>query len=56
MNKCKVCGHKHTTKCTHKNANGTVCGCLSHSSKWDKGSKTNPGSGKRGRMLDAMKK
>ncbi len=56
MNKCMVCGHIHNTPCKKKKADGTVCGCLSHSSKFDKGAKFNPGSGKRGRMIDRMKK
>ena len=59
-NKCIVCGHKHgSSKCTvvtAMDAKGKAiswCGCKSHSSKWDSGSKANPGSGKRARMLAA---
>jgi hypothetical protein len=63
---CLVCGHKHgASDCTTLVDDGVdgkgnkkykKCGCKSHSSKFDSGAKFNPGSGKRGRMLESMKK
>lgn len=53
LNKCVECGHKHTTTCTVKNKDGNPCGCKSHSSKWDSGSKQT-GGGKRERRRQAM--
>jgi hypothetical protein len=55
---CAACHHdnKHGKNgCTRVLADGSVCGCKSHSQHWGKGSKKdfNPGGGKRGRMLDA---
>ncbi len=39
--KCKQCGHKHgAATCKVKDKNGKKCGCKSHSSKWDSGSKS----------------
>lgn len=59
-NKCIVCGHKHgSSTCTvatgwdSKGKANAWCGCKSHSSHWGKGSKFNPGSGKRARQIAA---
>jgi hypothetical protein len=59
-NKCIVCGHRHgSSRCTvvtARDAKGKAaswCGCRSHSSKWDSGSRVNPGSGRRARILAA---
>jgi hypothetical protein len=58
---CLVCKHKHgASECPTLIQDGTdekgakkyrKCGCKSHSSKFDSGSKFNPGSNKRERML-----
>ncbi len=59
-NKCIICNHRHgSSRCTvvtARNAQGKAtswCGCMSHSSKWDSGSKFNHGSGRRARRLAA---
>ncbi len=59
--KCLVCAHEHgsstcKTKVPDPNNKGKTkkCGCKSHSSHWGKGSKINPGSGRRARRLAAL--
>ena len=58
LKNCVSCGHKsHVVDCTVQvDAGGgktKPCGCKSHSHKFDKGQKINPGGGRRARMLEA---
>ena len=60
MSDCQVCGHTShgSTACKKKvikDGKPGVCGCKSHSSKFDKGQGYNPGSGKRARKQEEMK-
>ena len=58
LKNCVSCKHKaHAGDCTVQvpagNGQTKECGCKSHSIKFDKGQKINPGGGKRARMLEA---